>query len=168
MALPKYHPHIGQRFGFLTVASGAFRDGRLRRVQCRCDCGAEKPVTICKLFSGETASCGCAKVDRARKMGRQNRKHGHASDGRSPTYISWQSMIGRCYVQTTKSYSAYGGRGIQVCDQWRGENGFARFLQDMGPRPDGLTLDRIDVNGDYFPENCRWVDWSTQYKNRRA
>jgi hypothetical protein len=77
-------------------------------------------------------------------------------------------MIGRCYIPTTKSFSAYGGRGIKVCDQWRGAGGFARFLKDMGPRPDGLTLDRIDTDGHYSPDNCRWADWPTQYANRRA
>ena len=81
------------------------------------------------------------------------------------TWRSWKSMKQRCYLKTMHSYKYYGGRGIKVCDRWL--ESFANFASDMGERPEGTTLDRIDSNGDYTPENCRWSDIHTQNTNRR-
>lgn len=94
-----------------------------------------------------------------------NLRHGHYVNGRrSPTYHSWQSMIARCTRPTHVRYEDYGGRGIRVCPSWRT---FDTFLADMGTRPAGHTLDRIDVNGDYEPDNCRWATPKTQRWNQR-
>lgn len=96
------------------------------------------------------------------------KKHGHwRGRKRSPTYNSWRAAIERCHYERHPYYADYGGRGIEVCDRWRGEDGFANFLADMGERPDGLTLDRVDVHGNYEPGNCRWSDIKTQRWNRR-
>lgn len=85
-----------------------------------------------------------------------------------PLYSRWEGMIGRCYRQNQPAYKNYGGRGIKVCDRWRGRGGFLNFLEDMGELPSPKhSLDRIDVNADYTPENCRWATWTEQSINKR-
>ncbi len=92
-------------------------------------------------------------------------KHGHATNGISPTYHSWASMLARCDNPKNTRYADWGGRGITVCDRWRD---FRNFLEDMGEKPEGMSLDRIDNSGNYEPGNCRWSTLSEQNSNRRG
>lgn len=150
------------RFGRLTVIGEgepvAWRDRTFRRAKCLCDCGEIRSVQIPKLKSGQTVSCGCYAAERA---SRENRTHGRS---RTPEYTSWRSMIQRCENPKATDYEIYGGRGVKICDRWR--NSFEAFLADMGPRPAGNTLDRIDHTGDYEPSNCRWATAKAQTANR--
>lgn len=142
------------RFGFLVI------EKRLgRKVWCRCDCGTEKVLKLGNLISKSTVSCGCyAKV--------KNLKHGLARRGKiHPDYGIWTHMVGRCCNETDTDYASYGGRGITICPRWR--ESFANFLEDMGPRPRGKELDRINNNGNYEPGNCRWATRSQQNRNTR-
>lgn len=112
-----------------------------------------------------TFSCGCRNIE---SVSKKNLKHGHnrSHKKRTPTYNSWRSMMDRCYGYNSVNYKNYGGRGIFVCRRWR--LCFANFLQDMGDRPNGKTLDRIDVGSSYGPWNCRWSNNKTQVRNRRS
>lgn len=152
---------VGQTYGRWTVLSEAQQRGRHRYWICRCECGTESEVAHGQLRSGRSKSCGCWK-----KEERKNRVvHGHHRRGkRSTEYRIWDSMRQRCGNPNNMNFHHYGGRGIKVCKRWEK---FENFLEDMGKRPAGKTLDRIDNNGNYTPKNCRWVTQKRQLRNTR-
>jgi hypothetical protein len=152
----------GLAYGRLTIVKRVARDKNGSRVQCRCSCdGKSVVVYLGNLRRRGTTSCGCWASEAASK---RNWLHGKT---KTVEYHAWSGMLDRCYNKNGKSYPGWGGRGIKVCKRWRGEKGFINFLADVGLRPEGKTLDRINVNGDYRPSNVRWASVNVQAKNRR-
>lgn len=155
--------YVGRRFGRLTVISDRMENhGSLRRRSClcRCDCGNTKKISVESLQSGRTKSCGCYN-----KECLKNRKtHGMAPKHNRPKiYYVWWSMLNRCKNPKTRRYHRYGGRGISVCDEWKTFEGFWKWAK-LGYR-EGLTIDRINNDGNYEPGNCRWTSRFVQGNN---
>lgn len=148
----------GQRFGKLTIIKRATNKGKETAWECLCDCGNVCHVSVANLRSG-TKSCGCL-----RHEGR-NAKHGKCN---TRLYTIWSSMKERCFNKNSYAYKWYGMKGIIVCDEWRGENGFENFYNwaMQNGYKQGLSIDRIDVYGNYEPSNCRWADMITQANNK--
>lgn len=163
MGVPK--DYTGQRFGILTAVKDTGKRRKSNAIWLfKCDCGNECEKVIADVrkdsLKGRTPSCGCLyHKHRAAAAYR----HGLA---RHPLYHIWQGIKQRCYDKNLSAYSNYGGRGIAVCDRWL--KGFVYFYEDMHPTwKKGMSIDRIDVNGNYCKENCRWVDMKAQQRNKR-
>jgi hypothetical protein len=161
---------IGEKYSRLTIIEKVENyvspSGKTEsRFKCKCDCGNEKIAISGHLKSGRTQSCGCLNnEERGKRFTKYSTKHNLSKHELYPTY---QGMKQRCSNPNHQRWMSYGGRGIKVEDCWLGENGFVNFLKDMGERPVGKTLDRIDNDGNYGLTNCRWATLSEQNKNRR-
>ena len=153
---------MGQRFERLLVLGFSHADsGGNSKWVCLCDCGTEKVITVHSLTSGATRSCGCLQRETISKI---RFIHGMSKGlRRHPLYSSWLTMKSRCRNQKVDSWKDYGGRGISVCDRW---DSFENFLADMGERPPGTSIDRVDNDGNYELQNCRWATPTEQAQNR--
>lgn len=141
----------------LTVLS---YDCEKKKYKCKCECGNITFASGAKILSGHTKSCGCYR----KTYGKNNTKHGLY---KNRIYFEWKNMLYRCYKDKYPYFKYYGGRGISVCKEWIDDiNSFVNWAMDNGYN-DRLTLDRIDVNDDYYPDNCRWVSMNTQMRNTR-
>lgn len=151
----------GRTYGRLTVSSEYIIVNNRVKWLCECKCGSTTYVRPDNLKDGTTSSCGCLRLERLK-----DKIVSHGATG-TKTYSTWEAMNQRCNNAKSSMYNNYGGRGIRVCDRWSGKDGYSNFLEDMGERPKNMSLDRIDVNGNYEPENCRWADPSLQGFNTR-
>lgn len=175
---------IGEKFNRLLIQDEYKKSGCKHRIAlCLCDCGTVKEFNKNRVTSGATKSCGCYASEMARisinatrltrvlspearkKMGGDTRFKPTHGMKKTPIYAVWNSMISRCTLESCTSYRNYGARGVYVCEKWRK---FENFYSDMGDRPDGMTLERIDNDGNYFPENCKWDTPKNQSRNKRT
>lgn len=151
---------LESKYGRLTIISPADKNkwGYVM-VKCLCDCGNERIVSLYDLKRGHTTSCGCFHSD---KLTAYNTTHGMS---RTPTHNSWRGMVERCNNPKHEFYRYYGGRGVSVCERWLS---FDNFYYDMGDKPKGCSIDRINTNGNYELNNCRWSTIKEQARNARS
>lgn len=153
----------GRQFGRLTVLERDTRRKGAAYWHCVCECGLEATVSSASLRSGNTRSCGCLRSEtttaRSTKHGLTTRSHRHSA------YGSWAAMMSRCYNKNNPRYPDWGGRGITVCTRWFE---FASFAADMGEKPPGMTIERVDNDQPYEPDNCIWAPPVIQARNKRT
>ncbi len=155
---------LGDKFGLLTAIEKVTRliikTGKYRTYwKCNCECGGFKTVWSHSLIAGITKSCGCLEIKNRMRFTTHNKTQ-------SSEYSIWRGIIGRCCNEKHPSFKNYGGRGITICNEWK--ESFENFYRDMGDRPINTTLDRKNNNLGYYKENCRWVDWKIQHRNKRT
>ena len=156
---PKLESQVGKKYGRLVIVEDSLMGGNKRSIEAICDCGKKVNVRLNYLRSGHSKSCGCY---RSEKVTDENTTHNMS---RTSEYHCWATMIQRCTNPNNQKYLYYGGRGISVSKEWRS---FQNFIKDMGLKPSKhLSIDRINNDGNYCKENCRWADHFTQMNNTR-
>lgn len=160
----------GKRFGRLVAVERIGQISGKSSWRCICDCGNECVVSISNLKNGHTRSCGCYALERTRQA--KTIHGGRKKEQTERLYRVWRSMRQRCYLESNPHYCDYGGRGITVCSEWNVYAIFRDWALEAGYDPNAkrgaCTIDRIDVNGNYEPSNCRWADMSVQRRNTRT
>ena len=157
----------GQRFGLLIVLEDGYyritsKNTKIKQCKCKCDCGKEIMVDVYHLLDGHTKSCGCTRKNNFKALTTHNKSS-------SRIYIIYQQIKGRCYRPSQQQYNDYGGRGIKMGDEWADRHGFKNFYNWAinNGYSDDLTIDRIDTDKNYSPDNCRWVSRKAQNRNKR-